>query len=957
MKHFIPIMLFLVVLAPCGVLAGTTGKIVGHVKDAQTKEALAGVNVLVQGTSLGAATDLEGYYAILNVPPGSHTIIASAIGYAKKTVADLAVSVDLTSTLDLEMSATVVEVSPEIVITAERPVVRKDLTSSEAHIDAGQIHTLPVSEVSQVLALQAGITVDPGGGIHIRGGRTSEVAYWVDGVSVSDVYDGHQAVQVENNAVQELQVISGTFNAEYGQAMSGIINIVTKDGGSEYHGNLSTYSGSYATGDGWRYNGGIFYEDPALFAANRAPNELFYNLNSIRPFDDRDIEGSLSGPVPGISQLTFYASGRYLKSNGWLYGDRVLNPDGTPAFDLNGKVVTGSNGAIIGFRLPDNPVSMNDRERISGQGKLTYQLTGTMKLSLNALASKIDYRDYSQDWQIVPDGDVRKYDRGYEGSALWTHTLNSSSFYTINLAFFRKGFREYLYENPLDPRYIVDPNLANKGLYEFNSVGTNLHHFQRVTETRDAKIDYTSQVNRLHEIKIGAEGKLHRLYLEDYNVAPAFDAKGNYIPAIPSPTSPLYQEYTEKPVEFSAYVQDKLEYERMIVNLGVRYDYFNSRGLIPADPNDPNIFNPAKPEHRVDLNNDGVFSDAEQADPSVLAQRMTYWYRKAGKKSNVSPRFGISYPITDKGIMHFSYGHFLQIPSFINLYQNPGYKVTTQPGVQGVYGNPDLNAQKTVMYEIGLQQQLSDALSFDVTAFYRDVRDWVTTSAQIPLRDPVTATTYYTMYVNRDYANTRGITLTLNKRPTDLLSLVFSYTFQIAEGVNSNPDDAQAALVANREPAETLTPLDWDQTHTANLTMGVGGRNNWGVFLLGRYGSGLPYTPVINQAEARGVDAARVVQSNSRRRPATYTVDLRAFKNVGIGPLNLSLFLKVFNLFDRRNEVTVYGQTGRASATPEALGAENITGAGRINPVEAYLIRPDYYSEPREIQVGAELEF
>jgi carboxypeptidase-like protein/TonB-dependent receptor-like protein/outer membrane beta-barrel protein len=956
MKPTLQIVLLLILLAPAAMLGGTTGKIVGHVKDSQTNESLAGVNVLIQGTTLGASSDVEGFYTILNIPPGSHTIIASAIGYIKKSVTGVSVSVDLTTTLDLEMAATVVEVSPEIVITAERPVVRKDLTSSEAHVDAGQIHTLPVSEVSQVLALQSGITVDAGGGIHIRGGRTSEVAYWVDGVSVSDVYDGHQAVQVENNAVQELQVISGTFNAEYGQAMSGIVNIVTKDGGSQYHGNLSSYTGSYATSDGWKYNGAIFYVDPTLFEANRASNELFYNLNSIRPFDDRDIEGSLSGPVPGISQMTFYASARYLKNNGWLYGDRLLNTDGTPAFNTTGKFILDPSGAIIGVRVPDNPVPMNDRERISGQAKLTYQFTGTMKLSLSGLASKIDYRDYSQDWQVVPDGDVRKYDRGYEGSALWTHSLNSTSFYTINLAFFRKGFKEYLYENPLDPRYLVDPNLANKGLYEFNSIGTNLHHFQRLTETRDGKIDYTSQINRLHEIKVGVEGKLHRLYLEDYNVAPAFDARGNYIPAIPSATSPLYQEYTQQPIEFSGYVQDKLEYERMIVNLGVRYDYFNSKGLVPADPNDPNIFNPAKPEHRVDLNHDGVFSDSEQSNPSVLAQRLNYWYRKASAKHTVSPRFGISYPITDKGILHFSYGHFLQIPSFINLYQNPGYKVTTQPGVQGVYGNPDLDAQKTVMYEIGLQQQLSEALSFDVTGFYRDVRDWVTTSAQIPLRDPATATTYYTMYVNRDYANSRGITLTVNKRPNDLLSLVFSYTFQVAEGNNSNPDDEQAALLANKEPSRTLTPLDWDQTHTANLTMGIG-RQGWGVFVLGRYGSGLPYTPVINQAEARGVDAARTVQVNSRRRPETYTVDLRAFKNVGLGPLSVSLFLKVFNLFDRRNEVTVYGQTGRASATPEALGAQNISGTGRLNPVDAYLIRPDYYSEPREVQVGAELEF
>src|SRR2546426_2556350 len=246
-------------LMPAMLKAGTTGKIAGHVKDSQTNEALAGVNVVIEGTTLGAATDIEGYFAILNIPPGRYTVGASAIGYTKKSVTDVAVSVDLTTTLDLQLASTVVEASPEIVITAERPVIRKDLTSSEARVDAQQIHTLPVSEVSQILALQSGVTVDPGGGIHIRGGRTSEVAYWVDGVSVSDVYDGGQSVQVDNNAVQELQAISGTFNADYGQAMLGIVNIVTKDGGQQYHLNLSTYTGSYAASDGWTYGGTTFY--------------------------------------------------------------------------------------------------------------------------------------------------------------------------------------------------------------------------------------------------------------------------------------------------------------------------------------------------------------------------------------------------------------------------------------------------------------------------------------------------------------------------------------------------------------------------------------------------------------------------------------------------------------------------------------------------------------------------
>ena len=141
-----------------------------------------------------------------------------------------------------------------------------------------------------------------------------------------------------------------------------------------------------------------------------------------------------------------------------------------------------------------------------------------------------------------------------------------------------------------------------------------------------------------------------------------------------------------------------------------------------------------------------------------------------------------------------------------------------------------------------------------------------------------------------------------------------------------------------------------------NLNVGFG-LEDWGVFLLGRYGSGLPYSPVINQANARGQDAARIVTKNSRRGPATYNLDMRAFKNFKIGDLGLSAFLKVYNLLDLRNEITVYGETGRASATAEQVGLSGVGGINRINTIDEYLVRPDYYSSPREIQVGLELNF
>jgi hypothetical protein len=653
-----------------------------------------------------------------------------------------------------------------------------------------------------------------------------------------------------------------------------------------------------------------------------------------------------------VDEITFYVSGRYFKSNGWRYGNKVFNPDGSTFPITEDRLVLDADGNLLGVRIPDIPVTMNNRERLSGQAKLTFQLSGSTKLSLSGLWSLIDFRDYSHEWFLAPEGDVRKFDRNFTLSALWTHTVGATSFYTVNLSYFKKLFREYLFENPFDPRYILDPNFAEPADFEFRPGGTNRHQFKRKTETRVAKIDYTNQVSKLHQLKVGVEGKLHRLYLEDYDISQ--DDFGNDIPTIPGRTSSRYQEYTREPIEFSAYIQDKLEYERMVVNIGLRFDYFNSDGRVLADPADPNVFLPRKIVHQhQDLNDNGI---EDPDEPNTLEKRLAYWYGDASPKYNVSPRFGISYPITDRGVLHFSYGHFLRIPSFIHLYQMPDYKVTTASEVQGVFGNPDLEAQRTIMYEFGLQQQMSDVLSFDVTAFYRDTRDWVTTSQGIDVGDPGTSTSSYTLYVNRDYANSRGVTLSLVKRPSDMWSLNLSYTFQIAEGINSNPDDELAAQRDKTEPSRTLTPLDWDQTHTANLTVGIG-QEDWGVFVLGRYGSGLPYTPSTGQAEAQGQDVARVVTNNSRRRPENYTVDLRVFKNFTIAPLNLSVFLKVFNVFDRRNEIDIFTEIGRASGSVEALGLENISGIGRVNPVESYIVRPDFYSEPREIQFGVEVNF
>ena len=239
-------------------MAAIPGKIV----DAKTREPIIGATVILEGTVFGAGTDLDGRYTILNIPPGSYSLKVSAIGYGGINRKYVQVSIYLTTREDFELSEAAIQ-TQEVVAIAEKPLVQKDLTASTAVISSGQLQALPVTEFTQVLNLQAGYV-----GGHVRGGRKGEVGYWIDGVPVTDSYDGSNVVEVNKDMIQELQLISGAFNAEYGQAMSGIVNIATKDGGTDFHGSVSSYIGDYVS----------------------ANDEIFKGIDKINPFAIRNFE-------------------------------------------------------------------------------------------------------------------------------------------------------------------------------------------------------------------------------------------------------------------------------------------------------------------------------------------------------------------------------------------------------------------------------------------------------------------------------------------------------------------------------------------------------------------------------------------------------------------------------------------------------------------------------------------
>lgn len=899
MRKFLLILFTLLAVPQFILWAGTTGKLTGKVVDKNTQEPLPFVSIIVEGTKFGATTDVDGNYVILNLPPGKYIVRAQYLGYQTIVMENVPISVDLTTTRNFEMAEASVELST-VVIQGAAQKIQKDITSSQASVSSDQISALPVAELSDVLQLQAGVTKDAGGGFHIRGGRSSEIAYWVNGVSITDAFDNSQGIQIDNSSVQELQVISGTFNAEYGNAMSGIINTVTKEGGSEYHGDFKAYGSDHASNF----------------------TSFFPHIDKFDPVSSYNLQGSLSGPVPFTARkLAFFVNARYNYDDGYLYGE-------------NRYTTTGERG-------DGSVVAMNWAKRYLGQANFSYWPTQSIKLNLEGLFSKDDFQDYDHSYRWAPEGNVNKYGQSYNTTLTVTHMLNSSTFYTLKGTYFNRNFKERLYGSESDPRYLAPESLFVPTSYSFRTKGTNLHRFERSTETMNGKIDFTSQVSENHLLKIGAEAKSHVLYLEDYNLE-ALTINNQpvqpFTPVKPSKASINYTDYTYYPFEFSGYIQDKIEYESVIINLGLRFDYFDSRGKVLVDPSDPNIFNPLRPEYQEMVRN-GVDQSAYESA----------FYKKASPKSQISPRFGIAYPISASGVVHFSYGTFLQIPPFQYLYNRGLYKLPETGNGIGVFGNADLEAQKTIMYEIGFRQEFFDEFSADVTGYYRDVRNWITAGPFVPTSNNVT----YSTYINKDYSNVKGITVNLSKRFSNMYSIDLNYTYQVAEGSNSSPEDEYQAQLGSNEPTLYLIPMEWDQRHLINLSIFVG-ENTWGVSLLGRYGTGLPYTPAITQATADR-DISTGLDRNSRRRPNQVNLDLKLHKTFPVFGLNITSFLRVFNLLDNRTVVNVFGDTGKADYTTETrnIGYD----VNRPNSVQEYTRYPWNYAEPRNIQFGFEFSF
>lgn len=1020
------------------VFAGTTGKLAGRLTSQETGEPLIGVNVMIMGTTLGAATDLDGNFYVLQIPPGNYSVRFTMIGYQALVVNDVRIKVDLTTKVDGVLSESVVGLN-EVVVQAERAIIQTDVTYSQANISSEEVDMLPVEEFEDVLALQAGV-VSTGGEMHVRGGRGGEISYMIDGISVTDPYNAGVAVEIENNAIQELQFISGTFNAEYGQAMSGIVNIVTKDGDYYgYSGNMSVNGGSYFS-NGHQVD--VIQRKDSTTALSS--QNIFPNLGNLGFSNISDFKGNLEGPIfPG--KISFFASGRYKQDMGYLNGQRIFHPNSfvwvdslnnwflneTVSNSMNPNLGSLGNGyipaeddslmlLIDSLRYTDKFewVPMDWSEQLSTQFKLSWEVTQRLKMSFNRMESNTHSQSYFHSYRWNPDGRPHAFSTNIGNLFRADLSLNQSTFANVMFSQAENHYRSHLSNDPdfyknihdfsLNPSkhynqisetnevgndsslffgikgddilfedsdknhwkwnggdsswtpvfdtlswsdYKIDPRIFDYTTgNNFYVGGQSMGVYSRKSIVNTMKAELTSQINKEHQIKSGVEYRKTKITLADLNVL--YNSNTGFNPYYYSPLrTPTHDTFGEgrTPVEMSAYLQDKIEQDQMVVNIGLRYDYFDPDWKVVNDPEDPNYLYPLKPINKWhDVDGDTSISESEmtdanrKSDDDRLAANANGdpWFRDADPKKQFSPRFALAFPITEKGYMHFSYGHFFQNPSFNYIYDNPEFEVPAASGISNTMGNADMEPQRTTQYEVGFSQQIGSDIGIEVTGYFKDIRNLNSTE----IKKSFIAGDRYGMYVNKDHANSRGITLAVSKRSLQGFSGNVDYTYSVSEGNASDPTAAFYDEQADIEPEKILVPLDWDQRHTINGTMTYHPIPTSGISLVFNFGSGFPYT-----TEFIGI---RTAFENNGLKPATFNVDMRSYINIPLSKkIQLSAHINVYNLFDIRNELTVYNDTGRSTYSLVRTYTPQYSGP-QFNSLDEFQVRPDYYSAPRQIKAG-----
>lgn len=926
-------LLAILIITSASLFAQTgVGKLAGKITDTETGEALIGANIAILNTNLGAATDVNGEYFILNITPGNYDIRISYVGYGTKTINGVRIvsgityelNESLTSGIEIEM----------IEVTAEKKFFEPKSTNTVKVVDSEQIAALPVKGVSNIAALQSGVVSSEGSGgsdgnasINVRGGRSTEVLYIIDGIPQNNVLSGSSVAQVSDNAIDQLAFQVGGYEAKYGQAQSGIINVTTKSGQPFYN----------------------------LFAdgiTSEFTDDYGYNLYSL----------NLSGPIiPGNKDHSFFLSAE----RGW-FADR--DPS---AIDISFESIDASYD-----KKPNNDGGVY---RFTGRTKHNF---GPFSLNLGANINMRSSRSYIHSYAKNNSQFFPKFDQdNYSFNARLSQTVSATTFWNLNVGVKRFASKQY------DPHFGDNLLLYGDSTYLYNTFGIELiadgqrvlldengvfydygrvNNYYEKQETDNLIFDLdvtTQQSNHLLEIGGGFNYNIVRffgigpvnptLFDETLTLEERFEAV--------QPTVFGYDVMGEEKTDVGSgdfapktplfgyvYIQDRFELEDLILNLGVRVDYFDTKEDVLKDPSLPYAGG-----------TDPLNFDAGD-------------YKEKEAEIEISPRIGLGFPVTESTVFHAQYGRFIQMPNLNDLYNGPYDLLVFQQMEPQYVRTGILEPEETIQYELGLRQLLGNNSALNITAFYKNIRGLVNRATNFYQRQDGGEILSYIAPTNSDFGTTKGLAISFDVTRLSNFNISAQYTFSIAEGTGSSTSSSQTSVFRNQtgEAPKVIAPLDFDQTHTAVLNLNYSVPKGEGILemlsatMLLSFNSGRPYTPLdyydILSGNNGGPSTTGYI--NSRRMPGRTKIDLKVEKSFEFGSIRISPYVWIENLLDSDNIVGVYRSTGDPYTTgflntAEGASIVNNRGEGYKLDYESLERNPGNFGIPRLIKLGLKVNF
>lgn len=923
-------------------LLAQTGMIKGKVVDAKTKESLPSVNILVKGTYYGASSDFDGNFLIQRINPGVYNIDVTLLGYKTVQYSGIKIEADKTFELNVKMEESVLSLGQEVVIIGEKRLFDVEETSSKNTIRSEDLKVAAVQNVQDVVGLQTGV-VQSDNEIHIRGSRGYENAYLVDGVPVQDVLGGTGfGLQISPDAIKEVEVITGGYNAEFGQATSGVVNITLKEGSDNYH-------------------GGVSYKSDRFFGTN---NRHFFNTD-IADF-------TLSGPLPLFDlfvpgSISFFVSGSGNITDGYTRWSQVIDRKGKPtgAYEVHRpKQLYSSifNGSDFAFRLANSySWAAKVTWKPSATEKLSYSYNQSVSVDQNTATIKTTLEreeptpGYQYEFQNILDSANTFTQINIQHSLAWTQTLDAKSFYEVKLSRYSAHVRgdangeDYTHYN--EPRDIVNypiqyfqKDSVSTGVVPgdgFYDVGGPFNWRDHFIDDYSVKFDFTNNFTEKNKFKTGVES--HFQYFQ------MIDISNPWIKPL-GLNNDIYEVHS---ASGALYAQDNIIISGMVLNFGLRFDYWFPGKFVDDAVNNPNIPLPSEDIRQKYLNQTNSL----------------FGYRWKGR---LSPRLGISHPISDNQTLFFSYGHFSKLPRPTYVYS----KLTESSARSSsqTIGNPNLNPETTVAYELGLRNQITEDDVVTVTAYYKDIFDYIT--ARSVKSTNIRFGSSYTTYVNSDYARTRGIEVEYNKRFNKNLRSSLSGSYSIATGKSSSATDAVYNL--NTSGAEATIKenfVSWDRPVQLSLTtilnvpkdeplydFAPGVLDDYNVFLRMFFQSGKRYTEQIyNGTDLEGRPQYISNSNNPYQLLGAYWfyVNMNIEKFFDLGFAKMTISLEIQNLLDNQNSQIVNPVTGKAyaygDATPSSYNDPLYPDLqGRISP---FPYNPARYLAPRNARLGISFRF